>query len=166
MKKKNAEEEFLDALAFAAIKHREQKDDNGNDYFAFHIIPVSQMCRILTNDKDIMCAAILHDVLEDTKTTEAELRKEFGDKITNLILELTHEGKADEHGYYFPRLKSKEAIMIKLLDRASNVSRMDAWDSDRQEHYLKKTKFWRSEPRKEHFAKEEAQKVLRLIKNG
>lgn len=133
----------IKALDFAFRKHKGQLDDNKKDYIAFHIIPVSEMCRMLTIDKEVICAAILHDVLEDTKTTEAELRKEFGDRITNLILELTHEGKADEHGFYFPRLKSKEAIMIKLLDRASNISRMDAWSKERQEHYLKKTKFWR-----------------------
>jgi GTP diphosphokinase / guanosine-3',5'-bis(diphosphate) 3'-diphosphatase len=133
------------ALSFACRKHTGQLDDNGKDYFTTHISPIYVMIQELTQDPIIICSAILHDTLEDTKTTEEELRDNFGDEITNLILELTHEGKKDEHGYYFPRLKSKEAIMIKLLDRASNISRMDSWNEERRQHYLKKTKFWRSE---------------------
>ena len=56
------------------------------------------------------------------------------------------EGKKDEKGYWFPRLKSKDAIIVKFADRLSNLSRMDVWDEERQQHYLKKSKFWRSEP--------------------
>jgi myo-inositol-1(or 4)-monophosphatase len=139
------ENKIVKALKFAALKHHGQKDDSGEHYFIAHILQVYELCLVLTNDEDVVCAAILHDTLEDTKTTEWELEQEFGSRVASLVSELTHEGKQDEKGYYFPRLKSKEAIMIKLLDRASNISRMDAWDSKRQEHYLKKTKFWRSE---------------------
>ena len=58
-------------------------------------------------------------------------------------MEVTHEGERDAYGYYFPRLETQEAILLKLLDRASNISRMNAWDDDRKAQYLKKTKFWK-----------------------
>jgi (p)ppGpp synthase/HD superfamily hydrolase len=58
-------------------------------------------------------------------------------------MEVTHEESNDNFGYYFPRLKTREGIMIKLADRLSNISRMDSWDIARREHYLKKTKFWK-----------------------
>jgi (p)ppGpp synthase/HD superfamily hydrolase len=131
------------AINFASRKHFSQEDDEGKDYFLAHIQPVAQAVSMFTNDDDVVATAYLHDILEDTDTTPEELRKEFGERITNLVIELTHKGSPDEKGYYFPSLKSKEAIMIKLIDRASNISRMNAWSEGRKYHYLEHSKFWR-----------------------
>ena len=61
-------------------------------------------------------------------------------------MEVTQEEvEKDQKGYYFPRLKSKEAILIKFADRLSNLSRMSSWNMKRQEQYLRKSKFWNSE---------------------
>ena len=60
---------------------------------------------------------------------------QFGPEVADLVNEVTHEGTKDDWGYYFPRLKSKEGILIKLCDRASNISRMDSWSEKRQQHY-------------------------------
>lgn len=128
---------------FAARKHKGKKDDDGKRYFETHIWKVAMAIRRLTDDDDVICAAFLHDTLEDTNTTYEELKIEFGKRVADLVNEVTHEGKADEYGFYFPRLKSPEAIMIKLVDRASNISRMDSWSEDRREHYIGKTKFWK-----------------------
>lgn len=133
------------ARQFAMIAHLGQKDDEGQDYFKVHVRKVALMVKHLTNDANVISAAYLHDVIEDAEVSEEKLRKEFGNKITDLVMELTHEGVADEHGYYFPRLKSAEAIMIKMIDRASNISRMNAWSDKRKAHYLKNSKFWKSE---------------------
>jgi len=130
------------AIVFANKKHKGQLDDDKNNYFEAHLFPVYLSIQELTNDVDILSAAILHDTLEDTHATYEELEKTFGKRVADLVNEVTHEGKKDNRGYYFPRLKSADAIMIKLIDRASNISRMDAWSEERKQHYLKKTKFW------------------------
>ena len=139
---------IIKAIAFAERKHQGQLDDEYNDYFSSHSYIVGEILKNLTDDSDIICAGYLHDVLEDTKTDYEELVKEFGKRVADLVNEVTQEGKKDEKGFYFPRLKSKEAILIKLIDRASNISRMSSWDEKRKAHYLKKTKFWNdgSEP--------------------
>ena len=131
------------AFVFAREKHKGQKDDDGNDYFEAHLLKVRNATETLTSDENIISASILHDVLEDTDTTYQELLDVFGKEIADLVNEVTHEGKVDENGYYFPRLKSKEAIMIKLIDRASNISRMGSWNKIRQKQYLNKTQFWK-----------------------
>ena len=136
---------IIEAFDFAQEKHKGQLDDEGNDYFDAHIQKVYDILCMITKDEEILCAALLHDTLEDTKTTFEEIKEKFGDKVANLVLEVTQEGKADNKGFYFPRLKSKEAIMIKFADRLSNISRMESWPKERQEHYLKHSKFWRSE---------------------
>lgn len=133
------------AKEFAREKHMGQKDDEGKDYFTAHISQVVNILKQVTDSVYILAAGYLHDILEDTNVTEKELREEFGDVITNLVLELTHEGQKDKHGYYFPRLKSKDAIMIKFADRLSNLSRMSVWNKKRQQSYLEKSKFWKDE---------------------
>ena len=142
------------AWKFAIEKHKNQKDDLGKDYFDTHLKIVYEILKKLTQDTDILSAGVLHDILEDTDTTYEELVKRFGENIANFVNELTHEGQKDEKGFYFPRLKSREAIMIKFADRLSNISRMENWNEKRQEQYLRKSKFWKSN--KESFEEKEA----------
>jgi len=134
--------EDLKAYEFAQKKHKGQLDDSGRDYFKAHVVPVAKALELMGWDEDVLSAALLHDTLEDTDTTYEELLRVFGMVITNLVTEVTHEGKKDHHGYFFPHLKTKRGISIKVADRLSNLSRIEAWPEERQEQYLRKTKFW------------------------
>ena len=136
---------LMRAVEFAREKHKGQLDDCGKDYFKEHLLPVRCAVGALVDDEDIECAAILHDTIEDCGVTYEELVENFGKRVADLVNEVTHEGKKDGYGYYFPRLKTKDGILIKLCDRASNVSRMEQWNRHRRQNYLDKTKFWKSE---------------------
>jgi len=131
------------AILFAQVAHKDQLDDDGKDYFTAHLNKVGHAVQMLTTDEDIICAAYLHDVLEDTFTTYDEVLGEFGLRVADLVYECTDEGEADSYGKYFPRLKSADAILIKLIDRASNISRMQSWPENRKKQYLKRTQFWK-----------------------
>jgi len=126
------------AYDFSKAKHGDTLDDSGESYFHAHVEQVYLLVRQVTEDKYILMASLLHDTLEDTDTTIAELRHNFGNRVTELVIELTKDGYN-----IFPRLKSKEAILIKFADRLSNLSRMKVWDEKRQEKYLEKSKFWK-----------------------
>jgi len=139
-------DKILHALIFADEAHKGQLDDTGESYFDKHLRHVAGILGAVGCSDDVIAAGILHDTLEDTTVDYPALVKEFGETIANLVLEVTHEGKNDNYGYYFPRLKSRDGIMIKLADRMSNVSRMDAWDEERRKQYLRKTRFWRDGP--------------------
>jgi (p)ppGpp synthase/HD superfamily hydrolase len=130
---------------FAKMKHLGQLDDEGKDYFESHIKQVYTILLQITEDVEILAAAYLHDTIEDTDTSYEEILNIFGKRVADLVMEVTHEGEKDSKGYFFPRLKSKDAILIKFADRLSNLSRMQSWDLNRQNHYLKKSKFWKSE---------------------
>lgn len=134
-----------EAKNFAIERHKGQLDDEGKDYYENHLLRVDIILNCITQDDDIRSAGILHDVLEDIDTTYDELKEKFGEKVANIVNEVTHEGKKDNKGFYFPRLHSKDAILIKFADRLSNLSRMNSWTKERQIHYLKHSKFWRSE---------------------
>lgn len=132
------------AGTFASHKHRKRLDDDGKDYFLYHICNVVNILHDVTDNEAIIAAAYLHDILEDTDTTLEELQKEFGDKVANLVYEVTHVGTKDNKGYSFPNLKSRDAIMIKFADRLSNIARMDSWSDKRKQQYLRQSVFWRA----------------------
>jgi len=131
------------AHMFGFKKHKGQKDDNGEDYFWAHCDGVAEILKSITIDKNLICAGFLHDTLEDTDTTYDELVREFNKDIADLVNEVTQEGKKDNYGYYFPRLKTQRGIILKFADRLSNISRMQAWDDKRKAQYLRRSKFWK-----------------------
>ena len=120
---------FIKAAAFAADKHRNQrrKDAAASPYINHPIA----LANVLANEgditnKDVLCAAMLHDTIEDTETTESELRIAFGDKIASIVLEVTDDKSLDkatrkqmqiEHAPHI----SIEAKMVKLADKISNL---------------------------------------------
>lgn len=131
------------AAHFALVKHQGQLDDSGKSYFEAHLIHVAFILKSAGCSEEVQAAGYLHDTLEDTDTTYEELVEEFGQIVADLVSEVTHEGQKDEYGYYFPRLKTRDGVMVKLADRMSNLMRMETWSEKRQKHYIKKTKFWK-----------------------
>ena len=87
---------LISAITFAAEKHRSQrrKDVDGSPYIN-HPIALANVLATKGNvaDLTVLCAAILHDTIEDTETNEDELRELFGDEITNVVLEVTDDKK-------------------------------------------------------------------------
>lgn len=134
-----------EAMMFGKAKHGDTLDDNGENYFQAHPCVVTDILGLVTTDEDILIAGLLHDTIEDTDCTYEEIVEAFGKRTADLVMEVTHDGKKDNKGYYFPRLKTQEGKMIKFADRLSNISRMESWPPGRREQYLKKSKFWRSE---------------------
>lgn len=131
------------AYNFANNAHAGQLDDCGKNYFKSHTLHVVSLVKLVTDDPTIITTAYLHDTIEDTDMTYQDIKDHFLDPIADWVMELTHEGKKDNYGYYFPRLKTKECIMIKFADRLSNLSRMEAWNEDRQNQYVNKSVFWK-----------------------
>ena len=131
------------ALDYASKKHKGQLDDRGRPYFFAHVIQVYNVLQDVTDDEATLCGGLLHDVIEDTDTTYDELLHEFNREIADLVMEVTHEG-TDYRDYYWPRLKSRKAIMIQFADRLSNMSRMKEWPGDIQQQFLEDSVFWRT----------------------
>jgi guanosine-3',5'-bis(diphosphate) 3'-pyrophosphohydrolase len=85
---------LLDAVMFAAERHKKQlrRDTEASPYINHPIA----LAHLLANtggidDLLVLQAAVLHDVIEDTPTTAAELRERFGDEVTNIVIEVTDD---------------------------------------------------------------------------
>ena len=141
--------ELIKAIAFAAEKHKNQrrKDLEASPYINHPIALAS----ILANeggvtDINVLCAAILHDTIEDTKTTAEELREQFGEKITSIILEVTDDKNLDKAVRKLKQIEhaphaSPEAKLVKLADKIANLRDMKAapphnWDEQRKQEYF------------------------------
>jgi guanosine-3',5'-bis(diphosphate) 3'-pyrophosphohydrolase len=140
---------LLEALAFAAHKHRDQrrKDAEASPYINHPIA----LADVLVNeggvtDVEVICAALLHDTVEDTATTHEELVNAFGSRIARIVAEVTDDTSLakDERKRlqieHAPSL-SHEAKLVKLADKICNLrdvaERPPArWDHARQREYF------------------------------
>ena len=140
---------ILKALEFASLKHHDQrrKDQNASPYINHPIALASVLCREGgVTDPVVQAAAILHDTLEDTQTTPAELRAEFGEKIAGIVEEVTDDKnlpKAERKRLQIEHAAaiSREAKLVKLADKICNVRDVAdhppaKWDLARRREYF------------------------------
>lgn len=123
-----------EAVAFAAAWHGEQTRPAGEPYIE-HLLEATRVLveAIGVTDVDVLRAAVLHDVVEDTPCTLDEVRDRFGDRVAALVDWVTkpprREGQSREQARaaYLDRLRGApdDAILVKLADRLSNVQRLD-----------------------------------------
>src|SRR5262245_58070253 len=141
------------ALAFAAHKHRDQrrKDAEASPYINHPIALAEVLAREGgITDVEVLAAALLHDTIEDTQTTAEELEKEFGKRITSIVLEVTDDKslpKADRKRLQIEHAASVSpgAKLVKLADKICNlrdvVERPPAkWDLERRREYFEWSK--------------------------
>jgi guanosine-3',5'-bis(diphosphate) 3'-pyrophosphohydrolase len=99
------------------------------------------------DDTAVLCAALLHDTIEDTNTTAAELRVAFGETITSVVLEVTDDKNIDKAArkqlqVQHARALSDRAKLVKLADKICNVYDIVAappanWTLTRKREYLR-----------------------------
>src|SRR5919201_1355264 len=91
----NTNEDLLNrAYVYAMKAHGEQKRASGDPYFS-HPLEVAAILTDLKLDDATIAAALLHDTIEDTETTRAEIERLFGKDIATLVEGLTKRKKLD-----------------------------------------------------------------------
>jgi guanosine-3',5'-bis(diphosphate) 3'-pyrophosphohydrolase len=137
------------AIAFASEKHSTQrrKDAAASPYINHPIALVD----VLANEGnvtniDTLCAAALHDTIEDTATTADELKSIFGEKITTIVLELTDDKSLPKHVRKEKQIEhaphcSPEAKVVKIADKICNLRNILAappadWSVERKHEYF------------------------------
>lgn len=146
---KNNLPKFLQAITFAAKKHATQKRKGADEQpYINHVLEVANLLANIgqVEDFDVLIAAVLHDTVEDTATTEAEIEEKFGAEVSKMVSEVTDDKslpKAErkklqiEHS---PHL-SNGAKLIKLGDKISNIRDVmenppDGWSNERRIEYI------------------------------
>lgn len=110
---------FNRAVAFAAQKHAGQTRRDGTPYI-YHPLKVAELLKEGGFDLTCQVAAVLHDVLEDTNATEAEVAA-FGQEVLAAVKLLTRPEGMNEEDYVNQILKNPTAAAVKAADKMHNV---------------------------------------------
>jgi GTP pyrophosphokinase len=137
------------AFVFACERHADQRRRSGED-FIIHPVAVAKICAGMRLDTATLCAALLHDTVEDTSASLLEVRDEFGEEVATLV-----DGVTKLTGITFQSRDEKQAenyrkmivamahdirvVLIKLADRLHNMRTLDAMPKQKQQETAKET---------------------------
>ena len=136
-----------EALAFATKAHGEQKRKYTQEPYVEHTKRVANLVRTVEHSEAMICAAYLHDVVEDTPVSREEIEQNFGKEVARLVHELTDEFVKED----YPALNRKkrkqrevarqaemspEAKTIKLADVIDNTRDIIKNDKDFARRYI------------------------------
>ena len=140
------------ALDFAARKHRDQRrKGTAAEPYINHLTEVARLVAEATEGRDpvAVLGALLHDTIEDTTTTRAEIEAEFGADVAALVAEVTDDKgltKSERKRLQVQNAphKSDRAKLIKMADKTSNLrsiveSPPAGWDAARKREYVQWT---------------------------
>jgi GTP diphosphokinase / guanosine-3',5'-bis(diphosphate) 3'-diphosphatase len=130
------------AFDFACDRHADQLRYSG-DEFITHPVGVAQVCAGMRLDTETLCAALLHDTVEDTSASLEEIQEEFGEEIAQLVdgvtkltgmsFESRDERQAENYRKMMVAMATDvRVILIKLADRLHNMRTLGALPKQKQ----------------------------------
>src|SRR5271165_108044 len=135
-------ERVQDAFVFACEHHAAQRRKSGED-FIVHPVGVARICASMRLDTETLCAALLHDTVEDTSASIEEVRERFGEeisgvvdgvtKLTGITFQSRDEAQANNYRKMMVAMATDvRVILIKLADRLHNMRTIEAMPKQKQ----------------------------------
>lgn len=121
---------FVEAFTFAERAHRDQLRKGTDVPYITHPMAVASIVAEYGGDEEQVIAALLHDVVEDTPTTVAEVSDRFGERVARIVADLSdteqHQNKPDwrsrKEKYLVHLERSKpDSLLVSLADKLHNV---------------------------------------------
>src|SRR3954451_3867453 len=139
----------LNAFTFACEHHADQRRVSGED-FIVHPVGVAKICAGMRLDTQTLCAALLHDTVEDTTASLDEVTESFGDevaglvdgvtKLTGITFQSRDEAQAENYRKMMVAMATDiRVILIKLADRLHNMRTLGAMPKQKQIEKAKET---------------------------
>jgi GTP diphosphokinase / guanosine-3',5'-bis(diphosphate) 3'-diphosphatase len=137
------------AFVFACEHHADQRRKSGEDFIT-HPVGVAKICAGMRLDTETLCAALLHDTVEDTSASLSEVRETFGDevaglvdgvtKLTGITFQSRDEAQAENYRKMMIAMATDiRVILIKLADRLHNMRTLEAMPKQKQIDKAKET---------------------------
>jgi guanosine-3',5'-bis(diphosphate) 3'-pyrophosphohydrolase len=140
---------LLDAITFAADRHRNQRRKGPGDIpYINHPLTVANIIASVGGvaDIDVLRAAVLHDTVEDVGVTKDELISLFGEKVADLVMEVTDDKTLPKPARKAAQIEhaphlSKGAKLVKLGDKTANLrdlaeNPIPGWSLERRKEYF------------------------------
>ena len=137
------------AYQLAERAHAPQTRLSGEPYI-IHPVEVATIVAELRLDADSICAALLHDVVEDTTVGESEIKEAVGDAVSNIVQGLTKLAKVHFLGvaerqaenyrrFFIATARDPRVLVIKLADRLHNMRTLGSQPPDKQQDIARET---------------------------
>ena len=131
-----------EAFVYACVHHADQRRRSGEE-FIIHPVGVAKICAGMSLDTETLCAALLHDTVEDTSASLEEVREAFGEeiaglvdgvtKLTGLTFQSRDEAQAENYRKMMVAMATDiRVILIKLADRLHNMRTISAMPKQKQ----------------------------------
>jgi len=162
-KKARGIESVKRAFEMAERLHAGQYRRDGSPY-VIHVVSVAAIIERLNFDSDTICAALLHDVIEDCGATVEQIRQQFGESVSGIVDAVSaieakdyvfdddlyddeNNLKASVENKTYEKLlsmgmKNRLAFIIKLADRLHNLSTIESFPYAKQLEKVKETERW------------------------
>jgi GTP diphosphokinase / guanosine-3',5'-bis(diphosphate) 3'-diphosphatase len=138
-----------EAFRFACEHHADQRRKSGEE-FIVHPVGVAKICAGMRLDTETLCAALLHDTVEDTSASLDEVRERFGEevatlvdgvtKLTGITFQSRDEAQAENYRKMMVAMATDiRVILIKLADRLHNMRTIAAMSKQKQIDKAKET---------------------------
>ncbi len=137
------------AWAFCLLQHEGQKRASGEPYI-IHPLEVGQVLAELKMDSTAIAAGLLHDAVEDTDVTSAEIAKRFGDQVAHIVEGVTKLEKikfANREDHQAENIRKMllamvtdvRVVIIKLADRLHNMRTLEHLKPEKQQKIARET---------------------------
>ncbi len=137
------------AFAFACERHADQRRASGED-FIVHPVGVAKICAGMRLDTETLCAALLHDTVEDTSASLDEVVADFGEEVGALVdgvtklSGVTFQSRDDRQAENYRKMmvamaRDIRVILIKLADRLHNMRTLSSMPKQKQRDKAKET---------------------------
>src|ERR1700722_1258622 len=137
------------AWAFCLAQHRDQRRASGEPY-VIHPLEVSQVLADLKMDATAIAAGLLHDAVEDTDVTPAEIARKFGDQVEHIVEGVTKLDKikfanSEDHQaenirkMLLAMVTDARVVIIKLADRLHNMRTLEFLAPAKQQRIARET---------------------------
>ena len=131
-----------EAFVYACVHHADQRRKSGEEFIS-HPVGVAKICAGMRLDTETLCAALLHDTVEDTSALLEEVEEAFGEevaglvdgvtKLTGLTFQSRDEAQAENYRKMMVAMASDiRVILIKLADRLHNMRTIGAMPKQKQ----------------------------------
>lgn len=117
------------AIIFATHAHDKMRRKNSDVPYIMHPIEAAVIVSTMTSDQEVISAAVLHDVVEDTDISLEEVYKEFGERVGKLVESETEDKREHLDSSFTWKVRKEESLVV--LKNAKDINVLKVWIGDK-----------------------------------
>ena len=118
-----------EAIAFAVKAHDGMRRKKSQSPYILHPMEAAVIVGTMTDDQNLIAAAVLHDVVEDADVTIEEIEEKFGKRVRELVESETEDKRADLPPSHTWRIRKEESLEV--LRKAEDIGVLMVWLGDK-----------------------------------